>query len=157
MLAHQCRGSTSFCLPSYSHSRLATIRSRHWSVGRSLSATHRLPTERQNLRFQNANSRSIALFEEQTFPRVRNKFPSCPQQAVHLSYPQPDEFHPLCLGSIITSIYASCVQLVSFLQADNRNTTHVEGKNKGDTSNNRSDWDHFKIIQKIHKQHTRKP
>jgi hypothetical protein len=26
-----------------------------------------------------------------------------------------------------------------------------------DTSNNRSDWDHFKIIQKIHKQHTRKP
>ena len=36
-------------------------------------------------------------------------------------------------------------------------TTHVEGKKKGDTSNNRSDWDHFKIIQKIHKQHTRKP
>ena len=30
-------------------------------------------------------------------------------------------------------------------------------KTKGDTSNNRSDWDHFKIIQKIHKQHTRKP
>ena len=29
------------------------------------------------------------------------------------------------------------------------NTTHVEGKNKGDTSNNRNDWDHFKIIQKI--------
>ena len=40
---------------------------------------------------------------------------------------------------------------------DNRNTTHVEGKNKGDTSNNRSDWDHFKIIQKIHKEHTRRP
>jgi hypothetical protein len=36
-------------------------------------------------------------------------------------------------------------------------TTHVEGKNKGDTSNNRSDWAHFKIIQKIHKQDTRKP
>jgi len=32
-----------------------------------------------------------------------------------------------------------------------------KGKNKGDTSNNRSDWDHFKINQKIHKQHTRKP
>jgi hypothetical protein len=30
-------------------------------------------------------------------------------------------------------------------------------KKKGDTSNNRSNWDHFKIIQKIHKQHTRKP
>ena len=40
---------------------------------------------------------------------------------------------------------------------NNNNTTHVEGKNKGDTSSNRSDWDHFKIIQKIHKQHTRKP
>ena len=26
----------------------------------------------------------------------------------------------------------------------------MEGKSKGDTSNNRSDWDHFKIIQKIH-------
>ena len=35
--------------------------------------------------------------------------------------------------------------------------SHVEGENKGDTSNNRSDWDHFKIIQKIHKKHTRKP
>ena len=35
--------------------------------------------------------------------------------------------------------------------------THVECKNKDDTSNNRSDWDHFKIIPKIHKQHTRKP
>jgi len=31
------------------------------------------------------------------------------------------------------------------------NTTHVEGKDKGDTSNTRSDWEHFKIIQKIHK------
>jgi len=40
---------------------------------------------------------------------------------------------------------------------DNRNTTHVEGKNKGDTSNKRNDWDRFKIIHKIHKQHTRKP
>ena len=30
-------------------------------------------------------------------------------------------------------------------------------KKKGDTSNNRSDWDHFKIIQKIREQHTRKP
>ena len=26
----------------------------------------------------------------------------------------------------------------------------MEGKNKCDTSNNRSDWDDFKIIQKIH-------
>ena len=42
-------------------------------------------------------------------------------------------------------------------EAENRNTTHVEGKNKGDTSNNRGDWDHFKIIQKILMQHTTKP
>ena len=29
-------------------------------------------------------------------------------------------------------------------------------KNKGDTSNNRGDWDYFKVIQKIREQHTRK-
>jgi len=28
----------------------------------------------------------------------------------------------------------------------NRNTEHVECKNKGDTSNNRGDWHYFKII-----------
>jgi len=27
---------------------------------------------------------------------------------------------------------------------------------KGDTSNNRGDWDYFKVIQKIREQHTRK-
>ena len=48
-------------------------------------------------------------------------------------------------------------KILKYKDLTNRNTTHVEGKNKGDTSNNRSDWDHFKIIQKIHKQHTRKP
>ena len=37
----------------------------------------------------------------------------------------------------------------------NRYTTHVGSKNKGDTYNNRSNWDHFKIIQKIHEQQTR--
>jgi hypothetical protein len=26
------------------------------------------------------------------------------------------------------------------------NRTHVECKNKGDSSNNRRDWDHFKVI-----------
>jgi hypothetical protein len=30
-------------------------------------------------------------------------------------------------------------------------------KNKGDTSNNWRDWNHFKIIQKIREQHSRKP
>jgi len=29
-------------------------------------------------------------------------------------------------------------------------------KNKGDTSNNRGDWDYFKVIQKIREQHTGK-
>jgi len=29
--------------------------------------------------------------------------------------------------------------------------------NKGDTSNNRGDWEHFKVIHKIREQHTRKP
>jgi hypothetical protein len=29
-------------------------------------------------------------------------------------------------------------------------------KNKGDTSNNRGDWDYFKVIHKIREQHTRK-
>ena len=32
----------------------------------------------------------------------------------------------------------------------------MERKNKGDTSNNRGDWDYFKVIQKIREQHTRK-
>jgi len=35
----------------------------------------------------------------------------------------------------------------------NRNTAHVECKNKGDTSKNRGD---FKVMQKIREQHTRK-
>ena len=37
-----------------------------------------------------------------------------------------------------------------------RNTARVECKNKGDTSNNRGDWDYFKVIQQIREQHTRK-
>jgi tRNA(Ser,Leu) C12 N-acetylase TAN1 len=38
----------------------------------------------------------------------------------------------------------------------NRNTTHVECKNEGDTSSNWSDRNYFKIIQKIRERHTRK-
>jgi len=37
-----------------------------------------------------------------------------------------------------------------------RNTTHVVCKNKSDTSNNKRDWDHFKVIYKTYEQHTRK-
>ena len=36
-------------------------------------------------------------------------------------------------------------------------TIEIQRMWKGDTSNNRSDWDHFKIIQKICEQHTKKP
>jgi hypothetical protein len=32
----------------------------------------------------------------------------------------------------------------------------VECKNKGDTGNNRGDWDYIKVIQKIREQHTGK-
>ena len=39
----------------------------------------------------------------------------------------------------------------------NRNTAHVECKNKGDTSNNKGDWDYFKAIQKTREQNNRKP
>jgi hypothetical protein len=36
------------------------------------------------------------------------------------------------------------------------NTAHLGSKNRSDTSNNWSDWKHFKIIQKIREHHTRK-
>jgi hypothetical protein len=35
-------------------------------------------------------------------------------------------------------------------------TTHVEYASKCDTSNNRGDWDHFKITQMVPEQHTGK-
>jgi hypothetical protein len=35
-------------------------------------------------------------------------------------------------------------------------SAHVEYKNKSDTSNNRSDWNHFKIIKKTPEQNIRK-
>jgi hypothetical protein len=38
----------------------------------------------------------------------------------------------------------------------NRNTAHVERKNKCDTSKNRGNWNHLKIIQKIPEQHSGK-
>jgi hypothetical protein len=41
-------------------------------------------------------------------------------------------------------------KILKYKDLDNRNRAHVECKNKGDTSNNWSDWNYFKIIQKIH-------
>jgi hypothetical protein len=37
-----------------------------------------------------------------------------------------------------------------------RNTVHVECKNKGDASYNRSNWNHLRILQQIREQRTRK-
>jgi hypothetical protein len=48
-------------------------------------------------------------------------------------------------------------KILKYKDLNNRNTAHVECKNNGDTSNNWSDWNYFKIIQKIRQQHSRKP
>jgi hypothetical protein len=42
-------------------------------------------------------------------------------------------------------------------ELNNRKTVYIERKNKGDTSSNWRDWNHFKIIKKIREHHTRKP
>jgi hypothetical protein len=47
-------------------------------------------------------------------------------------------------------------KILKYKRPYNRNTAHVECKNKGDASNNRSSWNHFKILQKIPEQQTRK-
>jgi len=47
-------------------------------------------------------------------------------------------------------------KILKYKDLTNRNTAHAECKNKGDTSNNRGDWDCFKVIQKIREQNTRK-
>ena len=47
-------------------------------------------------------------------------------------------------------------KILKYKELTNSNTAHVECKNKGDTRNNRGDWDYFKVIQKIREQHTRK-
>ena len=38
----------------------------------------------------------------------------------------------------------------------NRNSAHVERESRSDTSNNRGDWNRFKIIQTVPEQRTRK-
>jgi len=37
-------------------------------------------------------------------------------------------------------------KILKYKDLNNRNTTHVECQNKGDSSNNRRDWDHCKVI-----------
>jgi hypothetical protein len=37
-------------------------------------------------------------------------------------------------------------KILKYKDLYNRNTAHVECKNKGYTSYNRSDWDHFKVV-----------
>ena len=48
-------------------------------------------------------------------------------------------------------------KILKYKRPHNRNTAHVECKNKGDISNNWSDWNHFQIIKKTRERHTRKP
>jgi len=43
-----------------------------------------------------------------------------------------------------------------FNDDNNNNNNNVECKTKSDTSNNRGEWDYFKVIQKIREQHTGK-
>jgi hypothetical protein len=47
-------------------------------------------------------------------------------------------------------------KILKYKDLINRNPAHVEGKNKGDATYNRSNWNHFKILQKILEQHTGK-
>jgi hypothetical protein len=47
-------------------------------------------------------------------------------------------------------------KILKYKDLYNRSTARVECKNKGDTSNNRGDWDYSKVIQKMREQHTRK-
>ena len=67
-------------------------------------------------------------------------------------------FHMRCIY-IVRSLYFrmfSASYLITLIIIINVNTVHVECRNKGDTSNNRGDWDYFKVIQKIREQHTGK-
>ena len=47
-------------------------------------------------------------------------------------------------------------KILKYKDLYSRNTARVECKNKGDTSDNRGDWDYFIVIQKIREQHTGK-
>jgi hypothetical protein len=66
-------------------------------------------------------------------------------------------------SNLYVTLYYMVNQLKSTIFASNnnnipynRNTAQVEYKKKCDTSNNRDNWNHFKIIQKIPEQHTEK-
>ena len=37
-------------------------------------------------------------------------------------------------------------KILKYKRPYDRNTAHVECKNKGDSSNNRCDWDHFRVV-----------
>jgi hypothetical protein len=47
-------------------------------------------------------------------------------------------------------------KILKYTNLNNRNTAIVECINESDTSNNRDNWNHLKIIQKIPEQHTGK-
>ena len=47
-------------------------------------------------------------------------------------------------------------KFLKYKELKSRNTQHVECKNKNGTNNNRDNWNHIKITQKIPEQHTGK-
>ena len=47
-------------------------------------------------------------------------------------------------------------KILKYKDLSNRNTAHMECKNKRDTSNNRGNWNDLKIIQKTPEQRTGK-
>ena len=53
-----------------------------------------------------------------------------------------------------TVIKKEAERILKYKKPYNRNTAHVECKNKCNTSNNRGNWNHLKIIQKIPEQLT---
>jgi hypothetical protein len=53
-----------------------------------------------------------------------------------------------------TVIKKEAEKILKYKDPYNRHTAHVECKNKSDTSNNRGNWNHLKIIHKIPEQHT---
>ena len=47
-------------------------------------------------------------------------------------------------------------KILKYKSLHNRNSALVESEIKSDTGNNRGDWNHLKITQRVPEQHTRK-
>ena len=69
--------------------------------------------------------------------------------------PQPSQDAVVATGLLHSKRVMTLASNTRYTQHNNNNNNN-KCKNKGDTSNNRGDWDYFKVIQKIREQHTRK-